>query len=376
MTLFIRRVALLACCFIFVSCVSAPEDGENDGPSWLIALWEGDHFPDLGDVDTSNLNDTALVKKRFQRGRYLVESVAACGICHGESPENPATVLSGGRKIRSEDGFVFASNITPDARTGIGKWSITQIVDGLRSSKRPDGTRLARGVHRQYSWISDSDARAVGLYLLSKEPVFKEVERSDPGFLSNREWSVFSSNKSTRGYVPEYKTSATAQYGRYLSHNVAGCKSCHSPNSPESEELFSGSSSGRGGLVRSLKKLGSSIVSISETSKDEQEAVNTVVSPEGKKIIETRKMEKDDSMVAKLGRDLRESLEPESIESNFPVGGPDIRGKSSGVSIETFLADGSLPDGRKVNPRLCPWTYYKNMKPVDKQAISYYLKRL
>lgn len=370
--------SLLLTLIFFVSCVSTPEDGEDGGPSWLVALWEGEHFPDLGEFDSSNLENRELVAKRHERGKYLVQSIAACGICHGAQPANPETALSGGRRIRSEDGYVQAANITPDIKTGIGRWSISEIVDGMRSSQRPDGSRLSRGVHSSYAWISDEDARAIALFLLANEPVNNRVDRNEPGWLSNRDWKVFSSQKENKGYVPEYKVSATAQYGRYLSHNVAGCKSCHSPESPDIEELFSGSTAGTGGFVRSLQKLGSSLVNVTEASKDESTAVTKVVSPKGQREIDEREREKnaDPSIVSRIGNDLRESLKPEPVENNFPLGGPDIRGTSSGINILSYLNDGSLPDGRKVDPKLCPLMYYRNMNPVDKQAITYYLKRL
>jgi hypothetical protein len=35
-----------------------------------------------------------------------------------------------------------AANITPDNDTGIGKWSDEQIVNAIRSGKRPEGTLI------------------------------------------------------------------------------------------------------------------------------------------------------------------------------------------------------------------------------------------
>src|ERR1700757_3721481 len=76
-----------------------------------------------------------------ERGRYLVDTVAACGNCHtpkGPSGPLPGKYLGGGDIIKHEDFTAAVPNITPDPETGIGKWTDAQIAQALREGQRPD----------------------------------------------------------------------------------------------------------------------------------------------------------------------------------------------------------------------------------------------
>jgi cytochrome c553 len=44
--------------------------------------------------------------------------------------------------------------------------------------------------------------------------------------------------------------------------------------------------------------------------------------------------------------------------------------------IVNYLKTGSTPSGKKVNPRLCPWPYYRLANVSDQQAIAFFLKNL
>jgi hypothetical protein len=73
---------------------------------------------------------------------------------------------SPGRSARSDD--LVGGNITPDQKTGIGNWTIDQIVTALRADRRPDGAALPPGTHsRGYKTISKEDVTAIATYLKS-----------------------------------------------------------------------------------------------------------------------------------------------------------------------------------------------------------------
>src|SRR4051794_3439356 len=79
----------------------------------------------------------------MERGRYLVETAAFCGVCHtargADGRPLPGMELAGGR-ILAERGFRAAvPNITPDPETGIGRWSDAEIAAAIRDGRRPDG---------------------------------------------------------------------------------------------------------------------------------------------------------------------------------------------------------------------------------------------
>jgi mono/diheme cytochrome c family protein len=127
----------------------------------------------------------ASAETPVDRGSYLVNSIGACGICHGGDASGklyPDGALAGGFVFDAVDpdfGHVVAPNITPDKDTGIGKWSEAEIVVGLRDGKRPNGSIIGPPMPiRVYRLLSDQDATAIAAYLLSTPPVKNLVEKS------------------------------------------------------------------------------------------------------------------------------------------------------------------------------------------------------
>ena len=127
-------------------------------------------------------------------GRYLVE-LLGCGSCHTDGALIGAARLDrqlAGSQIgiaysspleEDHPGVVYGANLTPDPETGIGEWSIDELVQMIRSG-------LDRHGHQQlpvmpwpvYSRLSDQDARAIATYLKSLEPVRHQVpDPVEPG---------------------------------------------------------------------------------------------------------------------------------------------------------------------------------------------------
>ncbi len=50
--------------------------------------------------------------------------------------------------------------------------------------------------------------------------------------------------------------------------------------------------------------------------------------------------------------------------------------KWSKEQIISYLETGSTPKGSKINPKDCPWPYYRLADTIDKQAIAFFLKTL
>jgi mono/diheme cytochrome c family protein len=129
----------------------------------------------------SALSFGAHAQSSVERGKYLV-TVAGCSDCH-----TPGTFLGHPDTDRflggSDVGFaipglgVFAGpNLTPDKETGIGNWSIQEIVTALTSGKRPDGRGLAPIMpFEAFSHLSSADAEAIATYLKSIKPVVNKV---------------------------------------------------------------------------------------------------------------------------------------------------------------------------------------------------------
>ena len=195
-------------------------------------------LPQLANVTS---NDAGLVS----RGEYLVRNAAVCGHCHAGDRQNPDGPLSGGAEFRNwRLGVARASNLTPDAETGLGNWSDAEIVRALRNGTRPDGRLLAPVM--PYEWLhgmSDEDALAVARYLKSQPAVRNEVHQS-PNLVFKigralllKPMPAASITAPPRGATPEY--------GRYLAVDVALCADCHTPrgglrNAADKSRLFAG----------------------------------------------------------------------------------------------------------------------------------------
>ena len=122
------------------------------------------------------------------RGRYLV-TIMSCNDCHTPGYLYGAPDTS--RRLSGSDlgwtgpwGVVHARNLTPDMETGIGSWTIEQIVTALRTGNTPDGSQLAPIMPwMNYSNILDQDdAVAIASYLKSLPPiVHKNLDRIPAG---------------------------------------------------------------------------------------------------------------------------------------------------------------------------------------------------
>lgn len=118
---------------------------------------------------------------QIARGKYLV-TIAGCNDCH--TPGYFFGKPDMGRYLGgSEVGFeipglgVFVPpNVTPDDETGIGKWSIEEIVTALQTGVRPDGRELAPIMPwHAFANLTKEDVTAVATFLKSLPPVSNDV---------------------------------------------------------------------------------------------------------------------------------------------------------------------------------------------------------
>jgi mono/diheme cytochrome c family protein len=120
-------------------------------------------------------------QKRIERGKYLV-TLGGCTDCHtpGYFFGKPDTSrYLGGSEVGFEIpglGVFHGPNLTPDAETGLGKWTNEQIVAAIQTGARPDGRVLAPIMPwKAFANLSKSDARAITAYLKSLPAVKNKV---------------------------------------------------------------------------------------------------------------------------------------------------------------------------------------------------------
>lgn len=170
---------------------------------------------------------TAAAQIAVDRGRQLVNGVAACGNCHtpftADGKPDFSRAFSGGR-IFKEPGFVsYAPNITPDADTGIGRWTDAQIVRAIREGVRPDGSLIGPPMAiPEYRGISDEDVHAMVAYLRSVPAVRSETPKSKYNV-------ALAAYGPPVANVPTPPKTDLVAYGRYLAGPVGHCMECHTP---------------------------------------------------------------------------------------------------------------------------------------------------
>jgi hypothetical protein len=73
-------------------------------------------------------------------------------------------------------GVFYGPNLTPDKETGLGAWTIDQIVTAIQTGQRPDGRVLAPIMPWQsFAKLTKSDARAIAAYLKTLPAVKNKV---------------------------------------------------------------------------------------------------------------------------------------------------------------------------------------------------------
>jgi mono/diheme cytochrome c family protein len=107
----------------------------------------------------------------YNRGAYLVTALAHCGECH--TPRNWLGAPEAGRFLagtRAGPDGKMVPNITPDAKTGIGRWSEEDIVGLLTDGHTPDfdfvGGLMAEVV-KSTARLTPADRRAIAVFLKS-----------------------------------------------------------------------------------------------------------------------------------------------------------------------------------------------------------------
>jgi len=113
----------------------------------------------------------------LQRGLYL-SRIMDCAGCHTAGAlagqPDPRLHLAGsaiGFAI-PQLGYFYPPNLTPDAETGLGRWTEAEIIAAIRTGVRPDGRILVPVMPwPNYGALTDDDARALVRYLRSLAPI-------------------------------------------------------------------------------------------------------------------------------------------------------------------------------------------------------------
>lgn len=175
------------------------------------------------------------------RGAYLAR-IANCAGCH--SPRGGAP-LAGGLALGTPFGTLFSSNLTPDAETGIGRWTSDDFWRAMHHGRSRDGRLLYPAFpYTSYTAMSREDADAIFAWLRQQPAVTRTAPPHQLGwpYRWQSALAVWRLMYFTPGDAPSHEEpgpdrsatqAATAQAalvrGRYLVQALGHCAECHAP---------------------------------------------------------------------------------------------------------------------------------------------------
>ncbi len=173
---------------------------------------------------------TASMTDPIAKGEYIARA-ANCVACHS-LPDAPA--FAGGLKMATPLGNIYATNITPDPDTGIGKYSLEDFDNAVRKGVAKDGYRLYPAMpYPSYVKMSDEDVGALYEYFMKAVPAAKLANKpSEIPFPLNMRWPLAAWNVlfiDMNEYTPKKDQSAEWNRGAYLVQGPGHCGACHTP---------------------------------------------------------------------------------------------------------------------------------------------------
>jgi mono/diheme cytochrome c family protein len=151
--------------------------------------------------------------------------------CHSV-PNAPA--FTGGLKMMTPLGAIYATNITPDKETGIGAYTLEDFEKALRKGVAKDGHRLYPAMpYPSYAKMSDEDVGALYAYFMhGVKPVVQANQESDIPWPLNMRWPLMGWNwvyHDDSRFTPVAGKSEEWNRGAYLVQGAGHCGSCHTP---------------------------------------------------------------------------------------------------------------------------------------------------
>jgi mono/diheme cytochrome c family protein len=181
------------------------------------------------DALTGSADSFVATPEQVARGAYLARA-GNCAACH---TDRGGAAYAGGKGIATPFGTVFASNLTPDAKTGIGRWSAAQFWRALHNGRSADGRLLYPAFpYPNFTEITRPDADALFAFLRSQVPVAQANRTHALRFPYDLQASlaVWRALFFTPGvYEPQAERSPQWNRGAYLVRALGHCAACHSP---------------------------------------------------------------------------------------------------------------------------------------------------
>jgi mono/diheme cytochrome c family protein len=186
--------------------------------SWL-ASFASEQKPTRGAADDASI----------RRGAELA-ALGDCATCHTAPGGAP---FAGGRAFATPFGTLYSTNITPDAETGIGRWSLDQFERAMREGIAPGGHLLYPAFpYPHFMHMTEADIASVYRFVMSRPALHAVAPKNRLAFPFEFRpllagWNrLFAHRAAEPSLVP---ADALARRGKYLVDSVGHCAACHTP---------------------------------------------------------------------------------------------------------------------------------------------------
>lgn len=246
---------------------------------FLRTGWHDDDQP------ASAVATAANTTEQIARGAYLARA-GDCMACH---TVRGGQAYAGGRSIATPFGAIMTPNLTPDAETGIGKWSAADFWGALHNGKSKDGRLLYPAFpYPNYTKVTRADSDAMYAYFRTVTPVRQANRPHTLRFPYDTQaalgaWRALYFKPGV--YQPEGGRSVEWNRGAYMVQGLGHCSACHT-----SRNALGATDSGAdlaGGLIPVTNWYAPSLTSDAETGlgswdqKHIADLLKTGVSPRG-----------------------------------------------------------------------------------------------
>ena len=221
----------------------------------VIVAWPRDQF-----VASTSAADWAPTSANIARGAYL----ARAGDCIGCHTVRGGAAFAGGRALTTPFGTLYGPNLTPDAATGLGRWSADDFWGALHNGRARDGRFLYPAFpFPHYTKTTRRDSDALFAYLRSLPPVRQQNAAHAMAFPYNTQlalagWRLLFFRPGVYETAPA--RDASWNRGAYLVEGLGHCSACHS-----TRNAFGASAPGlQGGMIPVLNWYAPSLSSADE----------------------------------------------------------------------------------------------------------------
>lgn len=168
----------------------------------------------------------------IEKGEYVAR-LGDCVACHSVAGNPP---FSGGLEMATPMGSIFATNITPDKRSGIGNYSLDDFDRAVRQGVAADGHRLYPAMpYPSFSKFSDDDVKALyAFFMKGVTPADVPNKQSEIPWPLNMRWPLALWNAAfadSAPYQPRPGQDEQWNRGAYIVQGPGHCGSCHTPRS-------------------------------------------------------------------------------------------------------------------------------------------------